>query len=209
MAYAANSMRPWMWTLLGALAFAGASLAPLGAARADQAADAATFVSDFSERTVALLTMPSNAPQERVDGLRRLVMDGLDIEAISRFVVGRGWTEASASERGDYLQAYEDYIVRSLAQRLSTYGGESLIVGAARPMAGGDILVGSTLARPVGEPIKIDWRLRPTAGGFRIVDMVVEGLSLVVTQRDEFASMLRTGGLPALVKTLRQRSASL
>lgn len=202
--------KPWMQALLGVFAFAGVSLAPLSAPGADQADDAANFVRTFSDRTVTLLTSPADAPQNRVDELRRLVLDGLEIEAISRFVLGRGWTEASDGDRHEYLAAYEDYIVRMLAQRLSNYGGETLNVGTARPMAGGDVLVASTLTRPASTPVKVDWRLRPSAAGFRIVDMVVEGMSLVVTQRDEFAALLRTGGgLSTLVKTLRQRSASL
>jgi phospholipid transport system substrate-binding protein len=211
MARAAIQPRHWMRSVFGALAFLWAVLAPHGAARADQTAEATSFVRQFSARTISLMATPANVPQERVDGLRQLVLDGLEIEAISRFVVGRGWSEASEGDRSEYLHAYEDYIVRTLAQRLSAYGGETLDVGTVKPMSGGDLLVASTLARPagIGAPIKLDWRIRPSANGFRIVDLIVEGLSLVVTQRDEFAGMLRTGGLPALVKTLRQRSASL
>jgi phospholipid transport system substrate-binding protein len=194
---------------MGAFALAAFLFASVNFARADQAADATAFVRTFGDRTVELVTTPADAAQARVEGLRRLVLDGLEIEAISRFVLGRGWSDASETDRTEYRRAYEDYIVRTLSQRLTNYGGETLNVGAARPVAGGDLLVVSTITRPANPPIKIDWRVRPTAEGFRIVDLIVEGLSLVVTQRDEFATVLRGGGLPALVKTLRQRSASL
>jgi len=194
----------------GCLALAGLLLLPFGAARADPAAEAASFVRGFSERTQALLAVPPNTPQERVEHLRRLVLDGFDIEVISRFVLGRSLSGASESDLRDYRRAYEDYIVHSLAQRLANYGGETLAISEAHPTSSSDVLVASTLVRPTGVPVRIDWRLRPTAGGWRIVDLVVEGLSLIVTQRDEFASVLRAGGgIPALAATLRQRSASL
>lgn len=210
MSHTATQGSRWRRAPVLCLALAWLVLPPAAGVRAEPAAEAIAFVRAFSDHTLALLAAPAETPSARAEALRRLVQDGLEIEAISRFALGRRWGEASEGERREYRRVYEDYIVRTLAQRFSNYGGETIAVGSARSAGGSDVLVASTLSRPVGAPLRIDWRVRPTAEGWRIVDLIVEGMSLAVTQRDEFAAVLRDGGgLPALVATLRQRTASL
>ena len=118
--------------------------------------------------------------------------------------------EATEPERAEYRAAYEQFVVRSLAQRLSGYTNETFEVLGAKAAPGGDLLVASRILRPTGAPILLDWRLRPSPNGLHVLDLMVEGLSLIVTQRDEFAAVIRsTGGLRGLVAALKERTATL
>jgi phospholipid transport system substrate-binding protein len=170
--------------------------------------DAAGFISDLGQRTVQLLA--AKAPEnEREAKFRAIFEEGFDIPTISRFVLGGYWRTASEAQRQDFTALFETYVIRAYAVRFNDYGGEQLKVTAARTEDEDNSMVQSVIARPSGAPpIKVDWRVNRTAKGFKITDVVVEGVSMAVTQRQEFASVIqRNGGqIDALLKLLREKT---
>jgi phospholipid transport system substrate-binding protein len=125
---------------------------------------------------------------------------------ISKFVLGRYWRTATEAERTEFSQLFEDFIVRSYAVRFRDYSGESFkVLGDAREQDGVWV-VRSRIERGSSEPIRIDWRLRRRADSYAIIDIIVEGVSMVVTQRSEFASVIQSrGGVPGLLDALREK----
>jgi phospholipid transport system substrate-binding protein len=172
------------------------------------AEDAAGFISDLGQRTVHILA--AKAPEnEREAKCRAIFEEGFDIPTISRFVLGGYWRTASEAQRQDFTALFETYVIRAYAVRFNDYGGEQLKVTAARTEDEDNSMVQSVIARPSGAPpIKVDWRVNKTAKGFKITDVVVEGVSMAVTQRQEFASVIqRNGGqIDALLKLLREKT---
>ena len=170
--------------------------------------DAAGFISDLGQRTVQILA--AKAPEnEREAKCRAIFEEGFDIPTISRFVLGGYWRTASEAQRQDFTALFETYVIRAYAVRFNDYGGEQLKVTAARTEDEDNSMVQSVIARPSGAPpIKVDWRVNKTARGFKITDVVVEGVSMAVTQRQEFASVIqRNGGqIDALLKLLREKT---
>jgi len=170
--------------------------------------DAAGFISDLGQRTVQILA--AKAPEnEREAKCRAIFEEGFDIPTISRFVLGGYWRTASEAQRQDFTALFETYVIRAYAVRFNDYGGEQLKVTAARTEDEDNSMVQSVIARPSGAPpIKVDWRVNKTAKGFKITDVVVEGVSMAVTQRQEFASVIqRNGGqIDALLKLLREKT---
>jgi phospholipid transport system substrate-binding protein len=170
--------------------------------------DAAGFISDLGQRTVQLLA--AKAPEnEREAKFRAIFEEGFDIPMISRFVLGGYWRTVSEAQRQDFTALFETYVIRAYAVRFNDYGGEQLKVTAARTEDEDNSMVQSVIARPSGAPpIKVDWRVNRTAKGFKITDVVVEGVSMAVTQRQEFASVIqRNGGqIDALLKLLREKT---
>jgi phospholipid transport system substrate-binding protein len=189
-----------------AVLLAAVAIAAPGPARA--ADDAAGFISDLGQRTVQILAAKSSEG-EREARFRTIFEEGFDIPAISRFVLGGYWRTASEAQRQDFITLFEAYVIRAYAVRFNDYGGEQLKVTAARAEDGESSMVQSMIARPSGAPpIKVDWRVNKTATGFKITDVIVEGVSMAVTQRQEFASVIqRNGGqIDALLKLLREKS---
>jgi phospholipid transport system substrate-binding protein len=189
-----------------AVLLAAVAIAAPGPARA--ADDAAGFISDLGQRTVQILAAKSSE-SEREAKFRTIFEEGFDIPAISRFVLGGYWRTASEAQRQDFITLFEAYVIRAYAVRFNDYGGEQLKVTAARAEDGESSMVQSMIARPSGAPpIKVDWRVNKTATGFKITDVIVEGVSMAVTQRQEFASVIqRNGGqIDALLKLLREKS---
>jgi len=175
---------------------------------AQTAGDPAHFVRDFGERAVAMLADPSLAPDQRREAFRRMLVEDFDIEATGRFVLGRAWRGASESQRAEYLALFEDMIVATYARQLESYGGESLAVDGLRSSDEKQAVVATRILRAEGAPIQVDWRLRRLGQSWRIVDVVVEGVSMAITQRSEFASALRASGgkIEGLLAKLRERA---
>ncbi|MCG8548338.1 MAG: ABC transporter substrate-binding protein, partial [Alphaproteobacteria bacterium] len=149
----------------------------------------------------------SLSPETRQETFRELLSEGFDMPRVARFVLGRYWRRATEAQRDEYLRLFEDYIVGSYGARLSAYGGETLRIADSRPDGAGYAVVRSQIVRPEGPPIAINWRLYEGEFGWRIVDVVVEGVSLSLVQRSEFTSVIRSGGgnIEALLGALRKK----
>jgi phospholipid transport system substrate-binding protein len=94
------------------------------------------------------------------------------------------------------------------SDRFSLYGGETLKVAASRQDSTVDAIVSSQIVRPSGPPINVDWRVRNRNGDYKIIDVVVNGISMGVVQHDEFSSVIQRGGgnIDALLSELRRRA---
>lgn len=168
------------------------------------AADPNVFMNELWGRTVEVLG--KNVPRtERLARFRQLFQADFDVPGIARFVLGRYWRSASEEEQQEYLKLFEDYVVFVYGTRLSNFSGETFKVRGTRTDESGTI-VSTDILSPGGEPpVKVDWRLVSDNGAFKINDVVIEGISMMVTQRSEFASVIQrhggqVGGLLALMR---------
>jgi phospholipid transport system substrate-binding protein len=178
-------------------------------AKAAAPSDAAGFVNDLVNTALKTLDNKQLSEEERAKTFRDLLDKDFDMPRISRFVLGPYWREASDQEKQQFQKLFEDYVVRSYAQRFGEYSGEQVKVTGSRPESETSTLVQSQVVRQNGPPAKVDWRVRKDDKGFKIVDVDVEGVSMVLTQREEFSSVIqRSGGTVAgLNKELQQKLA--
>jgi phospholipid transport system substrate-binding protein len=170
-------------------------------------AEAATaFIRDLSEKGTVVLTDPDLESMEKVLALRKLFAVSVEVDAIKRFVLGKYWRRASVEERAEYRVLFEDYIVATYAGRINDYGGETLKLNGARLERPGLALVSSQVIRMEGPPVAVDWRLHHGEDGWRIIDIVIQGISLAITQRAEFSSVIRDSGgkVEGLLAKLRE-----
>jgi phospholipid transport system substrate-binding protein len=180
----------------------------LAAAPAAAATDPAGFVTELGEKTLDIINKRPPKP-ERDQRFRSILREGFDMTALSRFVLGPHWRSATEAQRQEFMKLFEDWIVSAYGERFSQYSGEQFKVVGQRPEGDAVTLVNSQIVRPNGgPPIKVDWRVAKAGSEYKISDVVVEGISLMVTQRQEFASVIqRNGGqLEALLKILREKT---
>jgi phospholipid transport system substrate-binding protein len=191
--------------LIAALMFLVGSLVP--AIPAAAAADPAAMISNLGRRALEVLGKDATQAQ-RVARFRELLREDFDVPGIGRFVLGRYWNQASEEQRAEFVKLFEDYIAMAYATRLAEYTGETLKVTGSRPEADGAI-VSSQILRPAGAaPVKVDWRLTGRDGNYKISDVSVDGISMAVTQRSEFASVIQHNGgqVQGLITMLRQKT---
>jgi phospholipid transport system substrate-binding protein len=178
------------------------------ASRGMAAEDPRAFISTLGTRAIEVLG-PAVAEQQRLARFRELFHNDFDIPGIGQFVLGRYWRSASPQEQQEFLGLFQEYIVQAYSARLSQYGGAPFRVTGTRE-AGNEIVVSSEIDRPGGAPVQVDWFLINRDGRYLITDVYVGGVSMKVTQRDEFASVIqRNGGqVGALLAQLRQKVAA-
>lgn len=169
--------------------------------------NAESFIAQLGDKALQVLVINSQSDSERISAFRALLNEGFDLPLIGRYALGRYWRRATQGQKEEYGVLFEDFIVRTYAVRLGQYGGETLRVTGSRTDQK-DTIVTSEIVREGAAPIRVDWRVRSGDSGAKIVDVVVEGVSMLLTQRDEFASVIqRSGGnVEGLLTRLREKS---
>ncbi len=173
-----------------------------------QAETPSEFVATLGDSAIRMLVEEGVSQDERIANFRELLIDGFDVPLISRFVLGIHWRRASPGQRSEYADLFEKFLVQSYAARLGQYGGESLRVKATRSGGDKDTIVSTEILQPGRAPVKVEWRVRGDEEAYKVVDVIVEGISMVITQRDEFSSVIRRSGgnIEGLLSKLRERS---
>ena len=192
----------------GALLLGGllGSAVPSHAAEADGAAE---FIHELGRSAVATLQDPSLTRPERLDRLTSLLNKATDLPLVARLVLGRYWREANARQREDYTRLFVALVIKTMAKRLDSYGGETFTISGTRPAGDKDTIVSTRILRrrSGAQPIDVDWRVRTKNGRHAVVDVVAEGVSMVITQRAEVSDLVARAGLDGLIQTMRERLA--
>jgi phospholipid transport system substrate-binding protein len=181
----------------------------IAAPTGDSDPKAAAFMNQLWSRALELLNKKAPAA-ERQARFRELFHDDFDSPGIARFVLGRYWRTASPEEQKEFLKLFEDYVVYVYTARLSDFQGEEFKINSARSDEGSVIVSTDVLTPGAPTPLKVDWRLVNDDGVYKISDVIVEGVSMLVTQRSEFASIIqRHGGqVQGLLDLMREKTAS-
>ncbi|MFV3128045.1 MlaC/ttg2D family ABC transporter substrate-binding protein [Niveispirillum sp. KHB5.9] len=197
--------------LAGVAAIAAPTLAPATAlaqnVKGPQAA--AGFVQSLGDKAIATLADPKVSKDQAKAVFRDLLNQNFDINTISRFVLGKYWNVASDAQKKEYQTLFEQMIVEVYAERFSQYAGEKFKVGSGQASGENDAIVASQVLRPGGQPpVNVSWRVRSKDGSYKIIDVIVENVSMSVTQRSEFASLIESNGgrFEALLNALRERT---
>jgi phospholipid transport system substrate-binding protein len=181
------------------------AIVPSGPAWAAETADA--FVRRFSTEAVQVLKETTGDPAKRRQEFGRFLGSGFDLPTIGRLVLGRYWRSATPEQQAEYQKLFQAFVVDAYGRRLDQYSGQTVRVGATTP-AGDDTMVESYVDGGRSGPARLDWRVRPEGDSWRVVDLVVEGVSMAVTQRNEFSAVIDRGGgkIDALLADLRKRT---
>jgi phospholipid transport system substrate-binding protein len=193
--------------LVGAL-LVGLLALPAWAAASRQAVEGAVvFIDGLGARAIQILRATGGSLEQRESRFRGLLSNSFDMAFISRFVLGKHWRRATPQQRADYQALFSEFVLKTYSRRLGGYAGERFKVNGARAAGKRDVMVRTLIVQPGGgPPIKADWRVRPRDGAYKIIDVMVEGVSMAVTQRSEFNAVIRKQGIPGLLHALRART---
>jgi phospholipid transport system substrate-binding protein len=173
------------------------------------ASDPAAFIADLGSKAVNVLTSTASEA-ERERQFRVLFEQSFDLPLIARFVLGSYWRTATEQQRQEFTKLFETYVIHAYTVRFNAYAGQQLKVLGARPEGDKDALVQSEIALPKSNqpPVKVDWRVTKSGDSYKIADVTVEGVSMALTERQEFAAVIQRGGgqVDALLKLLREKT---
>lgn len=188
-----------------AAAIALLMLVSTGTAAAGKGAD--DFIRTVGKHAFSSLTGKKLLDDQRQARFRIILNRTFEVPSIARFTLGRFWRRTSKQQRKEYVDLFEDFIVLSYAALFRNYSGDSFRVGKVREVNKSDVLVESELTLNDRRKIVVYWRVRGKSD-FKVIDVIVEGVSMVITQRDEFAAIIDQNGgkVDSLLIALRKKT---
>ena len=167
------------------------------------AQDPAAFVTQLEGQGMQALNLP---PGQRTARLAQLFRADFDVPEIGRFVLGRYWNSFNPQQQQEFMGLFEQFTAHAYAERLGRYAGSPFQITGTRNVDGTSV-VSSELNRSNGPPVRVDWHLADRGGRYVVTDVVLDGVSMRVTERNEFAGIIqRNNNRPdAILAVLRQQ----
>lgn len=186
----------------GFMMFASSANATVDAAKAEQ------FVKEVTAEGIKDI-INANIPQKQKDErFAKLFNRALDLDFIGQFVLGRNWRTASAEQRKEFISVYRQLNVSTWSKRFDEFKGKEFVFNGTSPSnSKGQIFVNSVVPMDQGEPAKVVWRVREKDGEYKVVDIVIENVSLAITARNEYTAFIKNnpGGVDALIANLKSK----
>jgi phospholipid transport system substrate-binding protein len=145
--------------------------------------------------------------QQALKLAEKKVLPYVDFEEATRLAVGRAWAQATPEQRKQLGLEFRSMLVRTYSNAIEAYEGQTMKVMPVRMKPGDtDVTVRNQFMRAGGKPLPIDYQMRKTEQGWKIYDIVVEGVSLVLTYRSEFDAVTKQEGVDGLIQRLREKN---
>lgn len=194
-------MKQWILSLITAALL----LQPV-AAQAGSPQEAKQYVDNVASQVLDVLKTGTSKADKQAK-LESLFSTMVDIPYVAKYVLGKHWPTATPEQQQAYVAAYKPFVLRNYASKLTKYSGQNYKLKDARNM-GGDQVVTMEIVDPGNPSVFVDYRLREDTGSYKVVDIAVEGVSLVATQRSEFNSIVSSKGLDYLIEALNKKAAA-
>lgn len=183
---------------------AGVILAPRTLlAQAAGAEAARSFISKLAEEALAIIRGSGSGTEERRKQFNALFLRSFDVPAIGRFVLGRHWARLKPEEQQQFLEVMGEYVAGIYASQFADYKGYNFRTTGSRATGEGEALVPAQIDREGQQPIRMEFRVKQAEGGYRILDVAVENVSLILTKRDEFSPTLNSEGVQGVIKRMQ------
>ena len=187
-------------------ALLAASLAFSSIAQAADSGAAKSFIDTTATQVLTLVKNESLNKDQKQAKIESIFSDKVDINFVAKFVLGKSWRTATPQQQQEYIAAYKPFILKNYAAKLTKYSGQTYTLKNART-EGDDTVVTMEINDPDGQKVNVDYHLR-NESGFKIVDIAVEGVSLLTTQRSEFNGIIESKGVDGLIAALKAQVAA-
>lgn len=188
------------------------------------AVEPGAFVQALGDKTIDVIKERESSPDQRKRHVRELLSEYFDLDTIGHFVLGRQWRTATPAQRREYATLFRTFVLDSYTLRLESFretifarfGDDAgkifealrVRIVQVQRVTERDSLVTTEIAFPGRAPLHVAYRVRAGDGALKIVDVIEEGISLLVTRRSEFGAVVRRKGVAGLLDLLRARGAN-
>lgn len=176
-------------------------------AEVDSAA-AEKFVKNVTTQGIEEIINANVSQAEKDARFAKLFNQALDLDFIGQFVLGRNWRTATPEQRKEFIQTYRQLNISTWSKRFDEFKGKEFVFQGTTPSnSKGQIFVNSVVPMDQGEPAKVVWRVKEKSGQYRIVDIIIENVSLAITARNEYTAFIKNnpGGIDALIANLKTK----
>ena len=195
-------MKKSIFVFLFSLLIAGNASAEVNAAKAE------AFVKKVTNEGIEDIINANVSQQVKDQRFEKLFNQALDLDFIGKFVLGRNWRTATPAQQKEFISVYRQLNVSTWSRRFDEFKGKNFtFVGTTPSNSANQIFVNTTVKMDQGEPAKVVWRVKQTGEQFKIVDIIIENVSLAITARNEYTAFIKNnpGGVEALIANLKTK----
>ena len=169
---------------------------------------ASAFIKSIGDQLVGVVNGPESQQEKRTK-LTAIIDSGVDVDGVARFCLGRFWRTASADQQHRYMELFHQVLVNNITAKIGDYSGVRFEMGRAQ-QRDENAVVSTVVARPNNPPTNVDWLVSNPGSNPKIIDVIAEGTSLRLTQRQDYAAYLsqNNNNLDALINAMRQQVAA-
>ena len=168
-------------------------------------ADESEFIRTLADSAIDVMADRSVTLEQREERFRGLLQDSFAMRRIGRFVVGRYWKDMTPDQQAEYQELFAAWVLNTYSVRLGGYSGQEFVIDGTVEAGSHDRYVRTRIVQQDMAPLRCDWRVREFDEEYRVIDVVVEGISMLSTQRSEFTAMLRKHGPEGLIEAMQAR----
>jgi phospholipid transport system substrate-binding protein len=182
-------------------------LAPTAVAAA--AADSAprVMVRETIDAVLVVLNDKSLSTEQKRSKIEQIAYQRFDFLTLSKLVLARNWPRFSKTQQDQFIEEFKRYLAVSYGNRIERYDQQKVDIVSERQEPRGDVTVQTVVRGGEFEGAVVDYRLRQNQGRWLVIDVIVEGISLVSNFRDQFKEVLARGGPEELLEALRKKNA--
>ena len=162
---------------------------------------------EISKRVLAVLARDELTSEQRIQQIEQVVEAHLDFTLISRLVLARNYRRLSPEQREAFAVEFKQHLSSTYGRGIDNYAGGQVEIGEARTESNGDVTVRTTWLGGSQDGARVDYRLRQRDGSWYVIDVVIEGVSLVRNFRVQIQEIVSSKGVDHLIETLREKNA--
>ncbi len=167
------------------------------------------YIEDLGNQALGIIKNPSTPPAVKSAKLGDLVKQSVDVDWISKFVLGRHIRTINEDQKRRYTQAYSEFLAKNYTSKFNEYTTAVFKVVSSTKSADKEYIVKTVISKQGDPDVLVDYRVSERgANSFKIIDMSVEGISLLTTQRSEFNSVITRSGIEEFIKMLKNKAAN-
>jgi phospholipid transport system substrate-binding protein len=195
----------WFWATSGLLAVLLAQ-APRLAVAAGSPRD---VVREMSDAVIAVLQEKGLSADAKREKIRGIVQGYVDFPTMARLVLARNWASLAEAQKSEFIEEFKQHLSVVYGKNVESYNNEKVQITGDRDEGRGDWTVQTKIVRPQGgADILVDYRLRDLNGEWKVIDLIIERVSLVSNFRSQFQDVMANGGIERLLQLLREKNAA-
>ncbi len=166
------------------------------------------FIKEVTKTGIEQIINSDVSQAEKDKRFEKLFNKYLDLDFIGRFVLGRYWKTSTPQQRKDFINAYRELNIKTWSKRFDEFKGKSFNFNGTSPSnSANQIFVNTTVNMGEGAPAKVVWRVKDTNGELKVVDIIIENVSLAITARNEYTAYIKKApnGVDDLIADLKKR----
>jgi len=177
-----------------------------GAARADATSAPRAVIQTAMDEVIQVLRSKDLQQTERQDRIEKIAYARFDFDRMSRLVLAKNYRKLDEGQRDAFAEEFRKHLSLTYGRRVESYSNESIEIGDARLEKNKDVTVKTTILGGSADGVLIEYRMRPTDGEWRVIDVIIEGVSLIANFRSQIQDIIRNEGADQLIEKLRQKN---